>query len=69
MNVIINGIYVLQKGIFWCFLDGGEGIIHKPFPECRGDGAVVRALVARSFMKKFATLGFMGDPISELNLK
>ena len=34
------------------------------FPQCSGDGAVARALVSRSSMNKFATIGLMGDPIA-----
>ena len=64
MDIIINGIYVMQKGIFLCSLDDDESIIHKPFPECRWDGAVARALVSRSSMSKFATIGLMGEPIA-----
>ena len=46
------------------FLDDDENIIHKPFPESRGDGAVARALVSRSSINKFANIGLMGDPIA-----
>ena len=64
MNVVINGIEVFKEGIFLCSLDDGESITHKPFPECRGGIAVARALVSRSSINKFATIGLMGDSIA-----
>ena len=64
MDVIIYGIDVFKEGTFLWFLDDSKGIIYKPFPQCRGDGAVARALFSRSSMNKFATIGLMEDPIS-----
>ena len=55
---------MFKEDIFLCSLDDGESIIHKPFPECRGDGAVARALVSRSSVNKCATIGLMGHPIA-----
>ena len=46
------------------FLDDGEGIIHKPFPDCRGDGAVARALVFKVFHKQVSHYRAYGRPHS-----
>ena len=64
MDVIINGIYVFKKGIFLCFLDDGEGIIYKPFPQCRGEWFCGWGFGFKIFHEKFATIGLMGDPIA-----
>ena len=36
--------------------------MHKPFPQYRGHDDVARALISRSSMKKFATMGLIGGP-------
>ena len=43
-------------------LDDSKGIIHIPFPQCRGNGAVARALISRSSMNNLVTIGLIGDP-------
>ena len=58
---------MIKEGIFMSFLDDGESIIHKHFPDLGVDGAVARAFVSRiniNFMNKLATIGFMGDSIA-----
>ena len=55
---------MFQKGFFVRSIDDSKSIVHKPFPQCREHGDVARALISKSSINKFATMGLMGDPMA-----
>ena len=46
----VNTVYVLKEALFVDFLVDDKGVIHKPAPEPRGVGAVLRAFCSKYSM-------------------
>ena len=46
----VNTVYVLKEALFVGFLVDDKGVIHKPVPEPRGVGAVLRAFCSKYSM-------------------
>ena len=50
LNGRVNTVYVLKEALFVDLLVDDKGVIHKPAPEPRGLGAVLRAFCSKHSM-------------------
>ena len=68
LNVLVNGVDVIQALVAVFYLLDGKGVIHIPKPQPRWMGGWVDALDFKLFHEKFchsrADRGFRGCPIS-----
>ena len=62
LNVMVNGVYMVQKVLFVSCFNDYKGVIYKSLPHQRGCGYVFMALISKSSIYRFATIGLIGEP-------